>query len=70
MKPNIKQLQAMVDDWNARFPVGTEVKMIKDSGDIVRTKTRSNAAVMGGHSAVIWLDGVAGCYLLKRVWAV
>ncbi|MDP1611680.1 MAG: hypothetical protein Q8M11_11530, partial [Sulfuritalea sp.] len=32
-----------------------------------RTKTRSDAQVLSGHSAVIWLENVSGCYLLDRV---
>ncbi|WP_374650281.1 hypothetical protein [Rhizorhabdus sp.] len=31
------------------------------------TRTRSKAEVLSGHSAVIWLDGISGCYLLDRV---
>lgn len=39
----------------------------KDAGDGVLTKTRAPAEVLSGHSAVIWLDGISGCYLLDRV---
>ncbi len=28
---------------------------------------RSDAQVLSGHSAVIWLENVSGCYLLDRV---
>lgn len=31
------------------------------------TKTRTDAQVLSGHSAVIWVEGIAGCYLLDRV---
>jgi len=73
MKPNTKKLRslrAQVDAWNMRFPVGTEVSLEKDSGEVVITKTRSNAELLSGHSAVIWLEGISGCYLLDRVKAV
>ncbi len=60
-------LKARVDDWNAKWPVGTDVRFRKDSGEIVLTKTRTKAEVLSGHSAVIWLEGVSGCYDLARV---
>lgn len=60
-------LQRLCDRFNARYAVGQVVAMRKDSGDAIITKTRSEAQVLSGHSAVIWLDGVTGCYLLDRV---
>ena len=59
--------QRAVDNWNAKHAVGTEVTLTKDNGDVIRTKTRSEAEVLSGHTAVIWLEGVTGCYLLDRV---
>lgn len=61
------ELQKQVDDFNARWPVGQKVSVRKDAGDGVITTTRSAAEVLSGHSAVIWLDGISGCYLLVRV---
>lgn len=61
-----KDLQKQCDDWNAKHPVGTEVEVLKDNGTIERTKTRSKAYVMSEHTAVIFLDGISGCYLLSR----
>ncbi len=55
------------DTWNAKWPVGTPVYVRKDGGDIQETFTRSAATVLSGHSAVIWLEGISGCYLLDRV---
>jgi hypothetical protein len=60
-------LQKQCDDFNAVFPVGQPVLLRKDNGEAVETVTRSRAEVLSGHSAVIWLEGVAGCYLLDRV---
>lgn len=62
-----KQLQRQVDQWNARYPEGTEVTVRKDDGEFISTKTCSLASVLGGHTAVVWLDGISGCYLLDRV---
>ena len=66
-RPNLAKLQKQCDDWNAENPVGCDVTLLKDSGEIVDTQTRSAAEVLSGHSAVIWLNGVRACYLLDRV---
>lgn len=67
MPPDPAKLQDQCDAFNARYPVGQRVSVRKDGGDGVVTKTRAAAEVLSGHSAVIWLDGIAGCYLLDRV---
>ncbi len=61
------QLNMEVDLFNARYPIGTPVLLKKDNGETTETKTRSKAQVSGGHSAVVWLEGVSGYYLLDRV---
>lgn len=66
-RPSIKALQAQCDRFNAAVPLGAAVYLRKDSGDIIETVTRSAAQVLSGHSAVIWLEGVSGCYHLDRV---
>lgn len=55
--------------WNERYPPGTPVRVRLDSGEVLETKTRSDAQMLGGHTAVVWLDGIAGAYLLERVTA-
>ena len=66
-RPNLAKLQKQCDDWNTTNPVGTRVILKKDVGTEVHTKTRSKAEVLSGHSAVVWLEGVSGCYALDRV---
>lgn len=66
-QPTAAQLQAKCDKFNQRCTVGQAVTVRKDNGDIVHTTTRSEAQVQSGHSAVIWLEGISGCYLLDRV---
>jgi hypothetical protein len=62
------ELQAACDAFNQTVQVGAKVALKRDGSDrLWPTKTRSNAQVMGGHSAVIWLDGISGSYLLDRV---
>lgn len=65
----------LVRQWNTLYPVGTEVTVEMDSGEIRATKTRSDAQMLGadfarqdpGHTAVIWLEGFDACYSLSRV---
>ena len=65
--PSPAALQRQCDAFNARYPVGQAVTLRRDNGEGFQTVTRSPAEVLSGHSAVIWLEGVTGCYLLDRV---
>lgn len=66
-----------VELWNACVPVGTEVLMsLHDDPSkqpsskwrkTVRTKTRSRAWLLGGHTPVVQVNGRSGSYLLWRV---
>lgn len=66
-RPNITKLQKQCDAFNAKHPVGTAVTLHTDTKGDIATKTRSEAQVLSGHSAVVWLEGVSGCYALDRV---
>jgi hypothetical protein len=71
-RPNPAQLQAQCDAWNAKHPVGTLVSFenIKGEGETHRGKSSSEAQVMSGHSAVIWLENKSGCVHLDHCTAV
>lgn len=60
-------LERKCEDFNRRYPIGQRVSVRRDAGNGEITTTRSEAQVLSGHSAVIWLDGISGCYLLDRV---
>jgi hypothetical protein len=66
-RPNKAKLQAQCDSWNAANPVGSIVILSRDDGVKLRTKTKSEAQMLMGHTPVIWLEGVNGVYLLDRV---
>jgi hypothetical protein len=66
-RPNPLKLQAQCDAFNRVYPIGCKVNVRLDSGEIRETKTKTRAEVLQGHSAVIWLEGITGCYLLDRV---
>lgn len=57
--------------FNKQHPVGTRVRYWKgprqDHPPCGETTTASEASVLGGHTAVIWLDGVSGCIALTHV---
>lgn len=57
----------VVETWNKKHPAGTPVEVTRDNGSLEETTTTSEAWVLGGHSAVVQLAGIAGCYSLNRV---
>lgn len=71
MKTKVAELRLM-EQWKD-VPIGTEVIVTKDLGEKVHTKTRSAPWLLGtssrgpGHTAVIMLEGISGCYSLERV---
>lgn len=68
MNVKLKQkLQDICDKFNKENPVGARVTLKLDSGELFLTETRSEAQVLSGHTPVIWLKNLAGCYLLDRV---
>ena len=70
-KPNAKKMQAECDAFNASNPVGSRVMVQLDNRkEPFDTVTTSKAQILSGHSAVIWLEKVSGCYLLDRVTPV
>lgn len=65
-QPSLRERQAAVANWNRHFPPGTAVQVRKDDGITVDTKTRSEAELLGEHTPVIWVEGIAGAYALDR----
>jgi hypothetical protein len=59
--------QEQVDVFNSKHGVGQRVMVTKDDGTKTTTFTRSKAQVLSNHTAVIWLEGIVGCYALERV---
>lgn len=55
-----------VEAWNAANPRGTRVSVKKDDGKLYETRTRSEAWLLGGHTAVVLVEGISGAYLLSR----
>lgn len=64
-RPKADQVR-LVEAWKD-VPQGTDVILTKDGGEQFPTKTRSGPWLLGGHTAVIQVDGISGCYRLDRV---
>jgi len=64
--------EKLAAEWNARHPVGTRVYFWpwsrKDVADISRT--RSEAYLLGGHTASVQVEGFRGAIALSHVEAV
>lgn len=56
----------LVKLWE-KFPEGTDVVVLRDDGDELRTVTRSAPWLLGGHTAVIMVAGISGGFALDRV---
>ena len=59
-----EELKRRAAAWNERHPVGTKVT-VRDDGGIWQTTTRSEAWVLGDHTAIIMVEG--GCIALACV---
>lgn len=65
--PNPRKVEAAARAWNEKHKVGCKVDVTLDDGSIKETTTASEAWVLGGHTAVIKLEGITGGYSLSRV---
>jgi hypothetical protein len=54
--------EQQVADWNNLVSVGREVDYRSDPhAEPQRFKTRTEAQMLSGHTAVVWLEGKSGC---------
>jgi len=55
--------QKEVNAWNARVKVGDTISYVEVKGltEPQKFKTKSEAEVLSGHTAVVWLEGKRGC---------
>lgn len=52
---------------NTELPIGTKVNVRRDNGDILETVTKSKPWLLGGHTWVVLVHGISGCYDLHRI---
>lgn len=63
-----EHLGNLVKEWNSVYKVGQKVTYENDDGQKIITSTRSEAWLLGNHSAVIMIEGRPGCVDLARVF--
>lgn len=58
--------------WNAKHPIGAIVSYeeIQGEGETHRGATTTDAQVLSGHTAVIWIEGKSGCVCLDHCTVV
>ncbi len=60
--PTLATLQKRVDAFNAEIKIGDAVNYASvKGGPTQRFNTRSEAEILSGHTAVVWLEGKSGC---------
>ena len=70
MRKQGKEQQELADVWNSQHPIGTAVtryKLVDPLREPQETKTRSEAWLMGGHTAMVMVEGVAGGVMVESV---
>ena len=61
-----KELARLVEDFNSKYRIGDQVLVTGDYGETFVDVVRYPASIMGGHTAVAWLETV-GSYVIDRV---
>jgi hypothetical protein len=61
--------QMNAEDFNKKFPIGSDVIYTDDFGNEHKTKTRSDAWTLGSGHAVVCLEGRSGGYDINRIKA-
>lgn len=50
-----------------KMPEGTEVSVRRDNGETLITITLSKPWMLGGHTPVVVVEGISGCFTLDRI---
>jgi hypothetical protein len=63
--------QREADEFNERFSVGDLIGYSELIGEkLTPYRTRTEASVLSGHTAVVWLEGKAGCVCVSHCVAM
>lgn len=65
--PNRAKAERAVREWNDKHNPGKLVAVTLDDRSLKETFTTSEAWVLGGHTAVVKINGISGAYALSRV---
>ena len=62
-----REAQKQAEVFNRLVQVGGEIDYVESPGaPVQRHRTRSEASVLSGHTAVVWLEGKAGCVAVSH----
>jgi len=67
MQESVEVMKSKVEVFNQKHPEGSKVTVITDFGKRIETRVAGSARIIGGHTVVLWLEGLTGCYSLDRV---
>lgn len=69
----IKKEKQLCEQFNEMYPVGTVVMYwtgVREGNPSGTGKTRSEAEMLGGHTAVVWVEGKGSCISLSHIEVV
>jgi hypothetical protein len=66
MKEKNLLIKIKIDEFNRMCPIGSEVNVTLDSGEVIKSRTLTEAWVVCG-SGMVKLDGISGGYDIDRV---
>ena len=69
-KNNLNALQEIVDQWNAKHPVGTAVQIINGVGGVTKTTTTAPAMLLTKSTPVTWLKGIHNYVLRAKLTVI
>lgn len=71
-RTSLRAEQKLVDDWNSKHTIGQRVRYWRGvrEGTGVESVTRTDAQLLSGHTAVVWIEGCSGCIGLTHVEAI
>lgn len=63
----LKTLQRECKEFNANVAIGDIVEYTDHPGaEMKMYRTRTEAEILSGHTAVVWLDGKSGCVCISH----
>lgn len=66
-QPSLKRQLAIVEKFNNAYNVGDTVNVKQDDGSVIEWTVKHPATILGGHTAVIWINERVGAYAADRV---
>lgn len=66
-QPSVASQQRLIERINRAYQVGDKIQVRQDDGKVVERTMRHESTLLGGHTAVIWVEEHSGCYAADRV---